>query len=67
MSARLMQITDRLCGDIQIFGKLSDFIECADSQMKDYQKQLLRDFMVLEMAVYILEKSDPYIRWDSHR
>lgn len=42
----------------QALDELSDFIKYAHPRMKDHQK-LLRNLMVLEMVVRILEKFDP--------
>ena len=42
----------------QAINELSDFIKYAHPRMKDHQK-LLRNLMVLEMVVRILEKFDP--------
>ena len=49
---------------IQVLNKLSDFIKYAHPRMKDHQK-LLRNLMILEMVMGILEKFDPnaqYVR-----
>ena len=43
---------------IQALDELSDFIKYAHPRMKDHQK-LLRNLMILEMVMRVLEKFDP--------
>lgn len=45
-------------GVTQALNELSDFIKYAHPRMKDHQK-LLRNLMILEMVVRVLEQFDP--------